>query len=325
MMTERLAPGQIIGSNYQIVRLLAKGGMAEVYVATELSSGAEVVLKTLSRAAALVPDLCHRLAREADITRAVAHPNVVTVRASGTMDDGVPYLVLDILLGETLGQYLSRERRMTPRRAARVMWQAAAGLAAAHRVGIVHRDVKPDNLFLCGPGDFPQTVKVLDFGLAHVASRSTAASTPSVKGTLEYMAPEQAVAEPVDGRADIYALGVVMFRALTGELPFDGVPVTELLNHHLRTPAPPPSWLVEDLDPGLDRVVMTAMRKHPSNRYPTMEDLLEDLRRVIGRRAPVCGAPLVHDPDRYEPWTEVGKRAMGLLERRGTVITPAAA
>jgi serine/threonine-protein kinase len=319
-MAQRLASGQLISGAeedaYEIVRLLAKGGMAEIYVAREVSSGREVALKTLSGAAAESPELCRRLAREADVTRAVCHPNVVTLRDRGRMHDDTPFIVLELLLGETLGEYLLREGRVRGDRLPRIAWQAAAGLAAAHRVGIVHRDVKPDNLFLCGPVGEPHSVKVLDFGLAKAPSPQSSNAAPSVKGTLEYMAPEQVVAEPVDARADVYALGVVMFRALTGELPFDDVCVTDLLSHHLKSAAPPPSWLVDDLDPALDRVVLTATRKHPGNRYASMDDLLEDLRRVIGKREAVVGAPLVHHPDRYEPWTEIGRRALGLLERR---------
>ena len=313
-MAERLGPGQVVGDRYEIVRLLGRGGMAEIYLARELDYGREVALKTLSSRAGAVPELCTRLRREVELTGSVHHPNVVTVLDSGLMQDDCPYLVMEALLGETLGQCLTREGPLSPHRALRLMWQAASGLSAAHRAGIVHRDVKPDNLFLCGPLGEPRILKVLDFGLARVSVAARSNKAAVVKGTLEYMAPEQIVADPVDGRADIYGLGVVMFRALTGELPFDGTSVTELLKNHLKSPAPPPSWLVPDLNPAIDAVVLTALRKNPANRYAGMDDLLEDLRQLLGRKTHGLGAPLVHEPDVYQPRTDTGLRAFGMLD-----------
>jgi serine/threonine-protein kinase len=315
-MSARLLSGTIVANRYEIVRLLGRGGMAEIYLASELASGREVALKALSTSAALVPELCSRLEREAAVTRNIVHPNVVAVEDVGHLDDGSPFLIAEMLLGETLGQYLAREGRMEPARVVRLVWQAASALAAAHRAGVVHRDVKPDNLFLCGPVGTPRLLKVFDFGLAKITSALRATPTMIVKGTLEYMAPEQILAEPIDGRADVYALGVVMFRALTGELPFEGGPMTQLLRHHLRSPAPPPSWLADDVSTAVDDVVLTALRKNPANRYPGMDDMLQDLRRLIGQDSSVVGAPLLVDPDRYVPRTELGQRAFALLEGR---------
>lgn len=311
-MSARFGEGHVIGCRYEIVRLLARGGMAEIYLARDRRCAREVALKTLATSETPAPDLCRRLIREGEITRSIIHPNVVKV-LDGGIEEGVPFLVLELLQGETLGHYFAREGRMPRERAVRVIWQAAQGLSAAHHAGVVHRDVKPDNLFLCGPIGAPWTVKVLDFGLAKVPSGMGRSASPTVKGTLEYMPPEQVLAEPVDARSDVYALGVVLFRALTGELPFDGLTL-ELLHHQLRSPAPPPSWLLEQGDVGMDRVVQAALRKHPGNRYPAMDDFAEDLRRLIGRQ-PVYGAPLVHEPDRYEAWTEAGLQALNLFER----------
>ena len=135
-----------------------------------------------------------------------------------------------------------------------------------------------------------------------------------MSGTPAYMAPEQIVAEPVDPRTDIYGLGVVLFRALTGELPFDTSPATELVGHHLFSRAPPPSWLADGLDPKLEAVVLTAMRKHPANRYPTMAELASDLGSVQAGHD-ISALPEVHQPDLFEPRTEAGHQVLAILSR----------
>jgi eukaryotic-like serine/threonine-protein kinase len=195
----------------------------------------------------------------------------------------------------------------------------------------VHRDVKPDNLFLVGEnGSDDVTVKVIDFGMAKVP-RSTGSSAGFVLGTLEYMAPEQIVSESVDGRTDVYGLGVVMFRMFTGHLPFD-VSIepsrsarrpghhevgTDLLGHQLFSPAPPPSWLDEGLDPMIERVILSAMRKRPENRYQTMAAMLDDLERAAHlREGGPHGHPLVRLPDVFEPETDRGKEAERFLSSR---------
>ncbi|MEO7094741.1 MAG: serine/threonine-protein kinase, partial [Polyangiales bacterium] len=187
-----------------------------------------------------------------------------------------------------------------------------------------HRDVKPDNIFLVGtPGDDDVTVKVIDFGMAKVP-RSTGSSAGFVLGTLEYMAPEQIVSEDIDGRADVYGLGVVMFRMFTGHLPFD-VSIkdgTDILGHQLFSPAPPPSWLDEGMDPMIERVILSAMRKRPENRYDTMAAMLDDLERASHlREGGPHGKPLVNEPDVFEPRTERGKEAERFLSSRFKIPT----
>jgi serine/threonine-protein kinase len=193
------------------------------------------------------------------------------------------------------------------------------GLAAAHGSGVVHRDVKPDNLYLVGPPGEPHGMKVLDFGMAKVDSLG-AGSTDLVMGTVHYMAPEQIVLDVVDARTDVYSLGVVMFRMFTGQLPFDTVPGTELLGHQLFSPAPPPSWLNEAIDPRLEAVMLRALRKHPDNRYDNMDQLVADLEAVLGinqaRPAEWAPPPLKRDPDVYTPENDQGRRAAAVIARR---------
>jgi serine/threonine protein kinase len=246
-----------------------------------------------------------RFLKEADALHSINHPNVVRVIDAGEVDSA-PFLVMEALRGETLGQRLERVGSLDQATAVRYARQAAAGLAAAHRAGIVHRDVKPDNLFLVD-GD---TIKLLDFGMAKV-ERDGTQSAELVMGTVQYMAPEQIVTERVDARTDVYGLGVVLFRMLTGHLPFEVEMGTVLLGHQLFSPAPPPSWLDDDLDPTVERVILSAMRKDPANRYPSMDAFLEDLSRAEPR-----GAPMVREPDVYEPSSQAGREAAKFLSQQ---------
>jgi len=199
--------------------------------------------------------------------------------------------------------------------------QIAAGLAAAHGAGVVHRDVKPDNLFLIGPAGEPQGLKLIDFGYAKQLDKGPTSTANVVIGTAQYMAPEQVLCDPIDPRTDIYGLGVVMFRMLTGHLPFDADPGADLLSHQLFSPAPPPSWLEEDLDPRVEAIVLRAMRKHPDNRYPSMDALLSDLDRVLETRPGTEGesiprVPLGKFPDVYKPKNTMGREVARLLASR---------
>jgi serine/threonine-protein kinase len=193
----------------------------------------------------------------------------------------------------------------------------ASALVAAHRVGVVHRDIKPGNLFLLGPIGEPSGVKVIDFGLAKDTQDPEAGpnSTNLVLGTAQYMAPEQVLADPVDARTDVYAFGVLLFRTLTGQLPFDLDPGADLFSHQLFSPAPPPSWLIESVDPRLERLILRCMRKHPDNRYPSMQAVLDDLLTIAGSDAGEMtdAPPLAPNPDVYQPRNQKGRDAAEAL------------
>ncbi|MBN1607256.1 MAG: serine/threonine protein kinase [Polyangiaceae bacterium] len=308
----RLHPGLWFDGRYQVIAKLGRGGMAEVYLAHDLVTTESVAVKVLADHARKSPELRRRLRYEREASAQVSHPNVMRVFGGGTAPGELPYLVAEVLQGETLRQRLRRERTVSPLTTVSLMRQAAMGLGAAHAEGVVHCDIKPSNLFLCTTETDECLVKVFDFGLACPAGGNEGSGSEFAAGTLQYMAPEQVVGDPVDPRADVYALGVVMFRALTGELPFDTTPVTELLAHQLLSVAPPSSWLVDALDPRIETIVLTAMRKHPHNRYASMADLLADLDRVLGDE-PVLGVPLLHTPDEYVPQTESGRQVLRVL------------
>ena len=311
--------GAVLGGRYRIEGFVDKGATARVYLADDLLEQKKVAVKMFAPSVALKQEMRTRFLRGAAATRSLVHPHVVRVLDIGETDNGAPYVVLEALDGEPLGERLRRDESLDAPLALRIAREAAAGLQAAHAVGVIHRDVKPDNLFLVGPpGSDDVTVKVIDFGMAKVP-RSTGSSAGFVLGTLEYMSPEQIVSETIDGRTDVYGLGVVMFKMFTGHLPFD-VSIkegTDLLGHQLFSPAPPPSWLDEGMDPMVERVILSAIRKRPENRYPTMEAMLADLERAAHlREGGPHGQKLVTEPDVFEPHTERGKEAERFLSAR---------
>jgi non-specific serine/threonine protein kinase len=278
-------PGDLI-SHYRVVGRIGAGGMGVVYHGEDPRLGRPVAIKVLP-AGVLDEDAVARFRREARAASALNHPHICTVYDVGD-HEGAPFLVLEFLEGETLADRL-RHGPLPVDPALDLAAQVADALATAHAAGIVHRDIKPGNLFVTRRGD----AKVLDFGLAkhaeapHEDDETRAGSAQltvagTTMGTVAYMSPEQARAEAVDGRSDLFSLGVVLYEMLTGRRPFDGpspgVIFSEILT---RTPAPP-SQLVPGLAPDLDRVVLRALEKDRELRYQTAADLRADLRRLRG-------------------------------------------
>lgn len=303
--------GLVFGERYRAIGLLGQGAVAEVVLAEDLQTGEPVAVKVLHGKLQRDRDMRTRFLREATASERIGHPNIVHILDSGERRDGTVYLVLEFLFGESLGELLRREGRVDAELVLPIAHQIADALAAAHEAGIVHRDVKPDNVYLLGAKGDPYAVKLLDFGFAKlVESGLTAVGT--TLGTPPYMAPEQILTDPVGPAVDVYALGVLLYRALTGVLPFAHKNDLEVLAHHLfATPAPLGSH-VSGLDPGTERVVLRALRKRPENRYPSMRVLLEDLERLLGDRSGALFAaqPLVAMPDEYEPRGPLGRTAL---------------
>lgn len=314
--SESQLTGMVLGDRYKVHGYLTHGATARVYLAEDLIQNTPVAIKMLATEAFKGHELPLRMRREAEALRGIDHPNVVRVLDTGETSSGVPYLVLEALPGETLGDYLRRQGTPPFELALELVRQAAQGLCAAHRAGIVHRDVKPDNFVLLGPTDDPFGLKLIDFGMAKLEG-SSKTDSHTILGTVEYMAPEQILAEPVDARTDVYAMGVVMFRLFTGHLPFDTTQPTDLLRHQLFSSVPPPSWLEDELDSRLERMILTATRKHPDNRYRSMQELLDDLDALIGvTAADVSERPLEVTPDVYAPKTPSGSEALTILAQK---------
>jgi serine/threonine-protein kinase len=305
--------GAIIGGRFQIKGFVNKGATARVYLAVDVRTKQQVIVKLFAPDATQSDHTHARFHREAELLKGINHPNIIKVLSFGEMQDR-PYVVTEPLRGETVGDFLRREGTMTTDLALAMMRHAGLGLIAAHRAGIVHRDVKPGNLFLVGPIGNPYGLKVIDFGMAKGDSSGRISAHDIVLGTIEYMAPEQIVTDPSDARTDVYGLGVVMFRVFTGHLPFDVDTDIELLAHQMFSPAPPASWLNEEIDPRIERVITRAMRKRPENRYPNMEALVGDLERILGLTPEehVPSVPRMPD-DTYEPLTPAGRQAAEVL------------
>lgn len=306
---------RLIDRRYEIGSLIGHGTMARVYSAVDLQTGRCVAVKILHHKYATMDRERRRFLREAKAALAIDHPSVVKVLDVGKCPDGRPFLVIEQLEGESLGECLRRRKSLPVGRVLEVAWRAALGLCAVHDAGIVHRDVKPDNIFLVGERDAPTGVRLFDFGLAKLHQEGSMQSG-DILGTAAYMPPEQVVGEEVDARSDVYALGVVMFRALTGHLPFEDPNDLELVAQQLLLPPPPPSWFLEGLDPRIDQVVVRAMRKRPENRYGGMRPLAADLQTLVsGAHAAVTPPDLSVEPDVYDPVTESGAQAYALLVR----------
>jgi len=221
-------------------------------------------------------------------------------------------MVMEVLRGDLMADLLHRKGQMSTGATLSLAAQTAAGLSALHDIGIVHCDIKPDNLFLTSPNGAAKSLKILDFGLAEVAGQGVLGEVHAIRGTAQFMAPEQVLGDPVDARTDVYALGAVMFRMLTGQLPFDLKVSMTLLRHQLFSPTPPPSWLCDDLDPRIEGIVLKAMRKNPLNRYQSAKEMAVDLESARDGHEPQSSSEL-RVPDVYTPQSALGERAAGML------------
>jgi len=302
----------LLAGRYTIDRYLDKGGTARVYLGWDELCEDDVAIKVLTDEAARCSVLRSHFLIGSRAALAVQHENVVRVFAVREPDIGAPYMIMEVLKGELLADLLDRRPQLPARAVLALAAQTAAGLGALHAAGIVHCDIKPENLHVASAPGAPKRVKILDFGLAEVAGHGNVSDAPAVRGTAQYMAPEQVLGDPVDARTDVYALGVVMFRMLTGQLPFDLKLSATLLRHQLTSPTPPPSWLCEDLDPSVEAVVLKAMRKNPDNRYASAALLLADLQRISNGGA-IDHASDVPAYDVYAPRTAQGERAAEML------------
>ncbi len=307
--------GRVLADRYRVEGFLARGGTAEVFLARDVLDGQIVVIKQIAEAAASHPELRARFISEARVTQSIEHKAVVRVLGIEEPANDAPFMILEALRGESLGDYLRRNGTMPVELAVILLRQAAAALIATHDAGVIHRDVKPDNFFLVGQRDSPAALKLIDFGMAKLEHEPEAEDSTSVLGTAQYMAPEQILVEPVDARADVYGLGVVMFRLFTGHLPFEVPGSKELLLHQLFSPVPPPTWLIEDLDPRLESIILRATAKHPENRFASMRELLAALDAVVGLGPEIPTQALRHRPDVYHPATKRGRRVAAALAK----------
>jgi len=264
-------------AGHRILSVIGRGGMAVVYLAEHLRLGRKVALKVLDPEVAEDEPFRERFIRESRIAAGLDHPNIVTVYDAGEAD-GVLYLSMRYVEGTDLERLLRAETRLEPSRAVSIVSPCAAALDAAHAEGLVHRDVKPADILLESQSDGRDRVFLSDFGISKQLAASTRLTrTGSLMGTVDYVAPEQIRGEDVDGRADVYSLGCVLYRCLTGEVPFPRTSEITTIYAHLNDPAPRPSEHREGLPSGFDGVIERALAKSSDERFPTCGALADGL------------------------------------------------
>ncbi len=271
-MAKPLEAGTVIAGKYEIVRQLAEGGMGTVYEAVHMRMRQHVALKLLHPMYVSHTDVVERFEREARAAATLDSPNVAKVLDVDITPEGTPYMVIELLDGHDLEAELNQKGKLSVIDAVSYVMSACTAIAQAHSKGIVHRDLKPANLFLARKGS-EVTLKVLDFGVAKVLNEPGAKVTGYSLGTPHYMSPEQIQQTgPVDGRADIWSLGVILYELLTGKTPFPDK-ATAAFVAIVASPIAPPRTLRSDIPVELERVVMRALEKDPSNRYQSVREL----------------------------------------------------
>ncbi|HEY0409496.1 MAG TPA: serine/threonine-protein kinase, partial [Candidatus Dormibacteraeota bacterium] len=289
-------------AGYRIESLIRHGGMASVYRARHLVLQRAAALKVLTPALARDQRFRARFLGESRTAASLDHPHIVPIYDAGE-SDGALFIAMRLIEGSDLGTMLGRETRLEPHRAVEILGQVASALDAAHGRGLVHRDVKPTNILISGaPGS--EHAYLTDFGITKELAAAGLTGTSEFVGTLAYMCPEQIEGMPLDGRADVYALGCVLHECLTGAPPFGSDTLVGVMHAHLTKPPPRPTLIVPSLTEGLDAVVATAMAKRPDDRYPSCAAMVDAARAaldaprrraappfVMGAAAPVTSPP----------------------------------
>ncbi|HWU89485.1 MAG TPA: serine/threonine-protein kinase [Kofleriaceae bacterium] len=294
-----LRPGELI-SAYRIDRLVGAGGMGAVYRAEHVLSSRVVALKVLREEQIGVDRSVDRMMREASILASVSHPGLPQFFECGLLDDGRPWIAMELIDGEPLHAHLQLGP-LPPDEVIALLGSVAEVLAAAHGRSVTHRDLKPDNIVLT-PGDSAFPVRVIDWGIAHHLAGTRFTSMNEAVGTPTYMAPEQARGGPTGGHCDIYGLGVVAYQAMTGRPPFLGQSSVEILVQHLNRPVPPLGPRCPDAPMGLVELVESMLLKNYEGR-PTAGELLAELRSLELAVRDEGGVPTLISDDRLTPVT----------------------
>lgn len=319
-----LPPGTQVGE-YVVDHKVGEGGFGAVYRATHPVIGKAVAVKVLGGQFSANPQMVSRFVAEARSVNQIRHKGIVDIFAFGQLPDGRQYYVMELLEGMPLDKYIERKGRLPVEEAVPLLRQVARALDAAHAQGIVHRDMKPENVFVLFDDEGKASAKILDFGIAKLfgdtpLGHKTRTGTPI--GTPYFMSPEQCRGKDVDHRTDIYSFGVMTHQVLTGALPFDGDSLMDLMLKHTNEPPPPASKVRPDLPPGMDRPLARMMAKEPSERPQSLSEAIEDLAeaaRVAGFKVTVLpvsrpggdpssrlGAAMASDPKLAEAKTMLG-------------------
>jgi len=287
--SSELLPGMVIRDKYEILRQIGSGGMATVYQVRHLAFNEIRAIKLINSQLAEGDQFNKRLRSEAVIARRLQHPNAVHVDDLDRTEDGRPFIVMEYVEGQNLRTIIRQNGPLPVLRALRIASQVASALSEAHKLGIIHRDIKPDNINLISQPDGTDFVKVLDFGIAKfthdLSSSAPRTGSGLVVGTPQYVSPEQAMGKQtgeIDGRSDLYTLGVVVYEMLTGQVPFDSDTPVGWLVHHLNTAPVPPDELRPDLGipNSVSELLMKALQKNPAQRFADAEEMLQAINQV---------------------------------------------
>jgi serine/threonine-protein kinase len=334
MTTSDTMIGSLLDGRYQIDRLVGRGGMADVYLASDATLGRQVAVKVLGERYARDQQFVERFLREASAAARLNHPNIVQVYDRGE-GHGTYYIAMEYVHGQTLKEMVTAQGPMSSDRVVEYTRQALQALRFAHRNGVVHRDVKPHNMMVDEDG----RLKITDFGIARAGGDHGLTEVGSIVGTAQYLSPDQARGETVTAASDLYSVGVTMFELLTGRVPFDGDSPVNIALKHVNDPIPRPSSIDPRIPTALEAVVMRAMQKDPGLRYQTAEEMLSDLdaaargivpadtaqitqvvqrpaaARAYEQTAPTVLPPLERSPRRRKrwPWVLLTLILLGLL------------
>jgi eukaryotic-like serine/threonine-protein kinase len=311
----QLSSESLIEDKYRIVELLGVGGMGHVYEAENIRIGRRVAIKVLSPEHVQEERLLQRFEREAQAAARLSSDHIAEVYDFGRLPSGVPFMVMEVLDGVSLKQRVRSQKQLEPNVVVPLAIQLLRGLSRAHEAGIVHRDLKPSNIFIARKPDGGEIVKIIDFGISKLRHAPTDADaltlSGDVVGTPQYMAPEQARGLDVDHRADLFAVGVIMYYALSGALPYEGKSILEVLAKDECTPI---DRHLPAIDPALAAIVHKAMAVEPTERFADAAAFIAVLERWHGRRDEVSTVPPKRRPRPRWPWlVALGALALGAI------------
>lgn len=318
--------GRLLGGRYRVQRMIGEGGMGRVYAAEHVEIGKGVAVKVLHPACSTRSDLVERFRREARAASKIGHPNIVNVTDFGTTEEGLVYYVMEQLAGVDLADVLAQEGRIEPLRTMQIGVQICQALQAAHAADIVHRDLKPENIFLQPRGSQGDLVKILDFGLARslepdaVVTDGRRLTNPGMPiGTPEYMAPEQAEGRPADARADIYALGAILYEIVSGTPAFSGTGYADILARKSSEDPQPPSLFRPDVPPELEQLILSMLERDREHRPQTMAQVEYALTKMLRGRGQAVAALLgIERPGSNGAAAESSSVEMEMQDRRRT-------